>query len=105
MNTEIGRYIPRLRGRGWSEAAAPTLMLKSKLTNASWYHNSGKNMGPIIVYTMGNCPNCDKLKAPLMEVDIPFEERNLETKEAIVDLRCLGCFPWRLWYSNLVYLL
>ena len=50
-------------------------------------------MSSIIVYAMDNCPNCDKLKATLMEVDIPFEERNLETKEAIVDLRCLGCFP------------
>lgn len=42
---------------------------------------------------MENCPNCDTLKSTLKEHGIDFEERNLETKEAIIDLRVLGCFP------------
>ncbi len=50
-------------------------------------------MNQIIVYTMKTCPNCDKLKATLKGLCIDFEEKDLETKESIIDLRVLGCFP------------
>jgi hypothetical protein len=50
-------------------------------------------MSRIIVYSLENCPNCDRLKATLQGLAIDFEVRDLETTEAIVDLRCLGCFP------------
>jgi hypothetical protein len=63
-------------------------------------------MSSIIVYTIENCPNCDKLKSTLRDLAIDFEERNLETKEAIIDLRVLGCFPQEapvLRYMNSVY--
>ncbi len=50
-------------------------------------------MSQIIVYTMENCPNCDRLKATLKGLAIDYEEQDLETKEAIIDLRVLGCFP------------
>ncbi|PKL59096.1 MAG: NrdH-redoxin [Methanomicrobiales archaeon HGW-Methanomicrobiales-4] len=50
-------------------------------------------MSQIIIYTMENCPNCNKLKATLEGLDIEYEEKDLETKEAIIDLRVLGCFP------------
>lgn len=50
-------------------------------------------MSQIIIYTMENCPNCNKLKATLKGLGIEYEERDLETKEAIIDLRCLACFP------------
>jgi len=42
---------------------------------------------------MENCPNCDTLKSTLKEHGIDFEERNLETKEAIIELRYCACFP------------
>ena len=42
---------------------------------------------------MENCPNCEKLKATLKGLAIDYEEKDIETKEAIIDLRCLGCFP------------
>ncbi len=63
-------------------------------------------MSSIIVYSMENCPNCEKLKSTLNGFDILFEERDLETKEAIIDLRCLGCFPQEapvLRYGNTCY--
>jgi hypothetical protein len=50
-------------------------------------------MSTIIIYTMENCPNCEKLKETLNGLGIEYEEQNIETKEAIIDLRCLGCFP------------
>lgn len=50
-------------------------------------------MSNVIVYTMENCPNCDRLKATLKGLDIDFEERDLETKEAILELRYCACFP------------
>lgn len=50
-------------------------------------------MSKIIVYMLEHCPNCDKLKEALKARDVEFEERDIETKEAIIDLRCLGCFP------------
>lgn len=50
-------------------------------------------MSNIIVYTMENCPNCDKLKATLKELGVDYKEQDLETKEAIIELRCNGCFP------------
>lgn len=50
-------------------------------------------MTEITIYTMKNCPNCDKLKATLKGLGIEFEEKDLETKDSIIDLRVLGCFP------------
>lgn len=50
-------------------------------------------MAQITVYTMKNCLNCERLKATLKGLAIDYEEQDLETKEAIIDLRCLGCFP------------
>jgi glutaredoxin len=50
-------------------------------------------MGQIIVYTMENCPNCERLKATLKGLNILYEEKDLETKEAIIELRYQGCFP------------
>ena len=40
-----------------------------------------------------NCPNCDKLIAALKGFGIEFEEKDLEKKDSIIDLRVLGCFP------------
>ena len=45
------------------------------------------------MYTTKQCPYCDKLKEALKTTGINFEERDIETKEAIIDLRYLGCFP------------
>jgi hypothetical protein len=50
-------------------------------------------MSEIIVYTMKNSSNCVKLKEALKTKDIEFEERDIETKETIIDIQCLGCFP------------
>lgn len=50
-------------------------------------------MSGVIIYTMENCPNCVMLKETLDGLSIVYEEQNIETKEAIIDLRCLGCFP------------
>ena len=50
-------------------------------------------MSNVIVYTMENCPNCDRLKATLKELGIDFKEQDLETKEAIIELRYHACFP------------
>lgn len=50
-------------------------------------------MSQIIVYTMENCPNCNTLKTTLKGLGIEYEVQDLETKEAIIDLRVLGCFP------------
>jgi len=36
---------------------------------------------------MENCPNCEKLKETLNGFGIEYEEQNIETKEAIFDLR------------------
>ncbi len=46
-----------------------------------------------ILYTLDLCPNCDKLKSTLRAAGVEFEERDLEAKMSIVDLRCRGCFP------------
>jgi glutaredoxin len=50
-------------------------------------------MSQIIVYTKENCPNCDRLKSGLKEMNLEFDEQEIEKKDAIIDLRCLGCFP------------
>lgn len=42
---------------------------------------------------MENYPNCEKLKETLNGFGIEYEEQIIETKEVIIDLRCLGCFP------------
>jgi len=66
-------------GRGRSEATAPTLVVIG--------------MTDICVYSVENCPNCERLKSTLKELGIAFEEKDLETKEAIIELRYLACFP------------
>ncbi|MDX8551782.1 glutaredoxin family protein [Methanospirillum sp. J.3.6.1-F.2.7.3] len=45
-----------------------------------------------IVYTLDVCPNCEKLKAALTEAGIEFEERDMQTRDSLVDLRCRACF-------------
>jgi glutaredoxin len=45
-----------------------------------------------IVYTLEVCPNCEKLKAALEEAGIEFEERDMQTRDSLVDLRCRACF-------------
>ena len=45
-----------------------------------------------IVYTLDVCPNCEKLKVALEEAEIEFEERDMQTRDSLVDLRCRACF-------------
>ena len=45
-----------------------------------------------IVYTLEICPNCEKLKNALEDAGIEFEERNMQTRDSLVDLRCRACF-------------
>jgi Glutaredoxin and related proteins len=45
-----------------------------------------------IVYTLDVCPNCEKLKAALTEAELEFEERDMQTRDSLVDLRCRACF-------------
>lgn len=45
-----------------------------------------------IIYTLEYCPNCDKLKSSLRAAGVEFEERDMETKMSLVDLRCRQCF-------------
>ena len=45
-----------------------------------------------IVYTLEVCPNCEKLKNALEDAGIEFEERNMQTRDSMVDLRCRACF-------------
>lgn len=42
---------------------------------------------------MEDCLNCEKLKETLSGLGIEYEEQDIETKEVIIDLLCLGCFP------------
>jgi len=46
-----------------------------------------------VIFTLDTCPNCEKLKATLRAAGVEFEERDLEDKMSLVDLRCRGCFP------------
>lgn len=46
-----------------------------------------------VIFTLTYCPNCDTLKATLRAAGVEFEERDLEAKMSLVDLRCRGCFP------------
>lgn len=45
-----------------------------------------------IIYTLEVCPNCEKLKASLRAAGVEFEERDMESKMSLVDLRCRHCF-------------
>lgn len=45
-----------------------------------------------IVYTLDVCPNCERLKTALTEAGIEFEERDMQTRDSLVDLRCRACF-------------
>jgi hypothetical protein len=45
------------------------------------------------IFTLEYSPNCDKLKLTLRAAGVEFEERDMEVKMSLVDLRCRGCFP------------
>ena len=38
-------------------------------------------MSSVIMYTLGNCPTCDKARAALTERGIEFEERRVDENE------------------------
>ena len=52
-----------------------------------------KEMSLICIYTIKNCPRCEELKTTLTGLGIAFETKDLKTKESIVELRVLACFP------------
>ena len=63
-------------------------------------------MTDICVYSVENCPNCERLKPTPKELEITFEEKDLETNEAIIELLNLACFPREapvLWSGRTVY--
>lgn len=45
-----------------------------------------------IIYTLDCCPHCEQLKEALDEMGIDYEERNMQTAEAITEMRVNGCF-------------
>lgn len=45
-----------------------------------------------VVFTLEVCPNCERLKEKLTEAGIEYEERDMQDKMSLVDLRVLGCF-------------
>lgn len=45
-----------------------------------------------IIFTLEYCPNCEKLKSSLRAAGVEFEERDMEAKMSLVDLRCRQCF-------------
>ncbi len=38
-------------------------------------------MPPVIVYTLGDCPTCDKARAALRQRGVQFEERRVDERE------------------------
>jgi len=38
-------------------------------------------MSSVIMYTLGNCPTCDRARAGLAERGVEFEERRVDEKE------------------------
>jgi hypothetical protein len=46
----------------------------------------------VIVYTLEDCPNCQKLKLDLHIAGYEFEEKDMSSAESITDLRLGGCF-------------
>ncbi|MEM2924610.1 MAG: hypothetical protein QXJ68_02845 [Methanocellales archaeon] len=49
-------------------------------------------MVSIIIYTLPNCPSCDRLKKELASSGWIFEERNMSTVDSLVELRFNGVF-------------
>jgi len=45
-----------------------------------------------IIYSLEVCPNCEKLKSAFKAAGVEFEERDMQTKNSMVDLRCRACF-------------
>lgn len=45
-----------------------------------------------IVYTLEVCPNCILLKEALTELNIDYEERDMQSAESITDMRVEGYF-------------
>jgi glutaredoxin len=50
------------------------------------------NEKTIMVYTLPNCPNCEKVKALLNEMYVSFGVISMEIPEVVADLRYNGCF-------------
>ena len=48
----------------------------------------------IKVYTSKDCPSCLKLKEFILSENISFEEVDINDKEALVNLRMEGIFPY-----------
>ncbi len=46
----------------------------------------------LIVYTLGNCPNCELLKDFLKSRAVPYDERDMSSVESLTDLRVNGVF-------------
>lgn len=46
-----------------------------------------------IVFSLDNCPNCEKLKETLKANGIEFEEWDLSDKKSLFELRYRACFP------------
>lgn len=45
-----------------------------------------------IIYILEVRPNCEKLKAALKDAGIECKERDMQTRDSMVDLRCRACF-------------
>jgi len=45
-----------------------------------------------IIYTLEVCPNCILLKEALKELNIDYEERDMQSAESITDMRVEGYF-------------
>ena len=46
----------------------------------------------VIIYTLPDCPNCDRVKEILHLAGYEFEERDMSTPESLTELRFGGCF-------------
>lgn len=49
-------------------------------------------MSEVIVYTLGDCPNCDALKEFLREIDAEYVERDMSSVESQTELYFNGVF-------------
>lgn len=49
-------------------------------------------MVSIIIYTLPNCPSCDRLKKELASTGLVFDERNMSTADSLAELRFNGVF-------------
>jgi glutaredoxin len=46
-----------------------------------------------VVFCSEHCPNCEKLKELLKKENIPFEVRDIQSKDSLVEMRCKAVFP------------